>query len=131
MIAPGRSAVSDVAAQGITRTLERKGLRVRGRVTIIPAVYGELTEASLDAVLDDPNVEYVEADVPMPLAVRSSGATFTYAEDTPWGVPRVTAPEAWALGDPEPTAPASGWPTWIPAETRTIPTWSTPAVTTP
>ena len=27
MIAPGRSAVSDVAAQGITRTLERKGLR--------------------------------------------------------------------------------------------------------
>ena len=98
MIAPGRSAVSDVAAQGITRTLERKGLRVHGRVTIIPAVYGELTEASLDAVLDDPNVEYVEADVPMPLAVRSSGATFKYAEDTPWGVPRVTAPEAWAMG---------------------------------
>lgn len=98
MIAPGRSAVSDVAAQSITRNLERKGLRVRGRVSIIPAVYGEVTEASLDALLDDPNVEYIEADVPMPLAIRSSGATFRYAEDTPWGIPRVTAPEAWALG---------------------------------
>lgn len=98
MISPGQSAVSDVAAQGITRNLERKGLRLRGRVSIIPAVYGEVTEASLDGLLDDPNVEYLEADVAMPLAVRSSGATFRYGEETPWGIPRVTAPAAWALG---------------------------------
>ena len=98
MSAPGRSAVSDVAAAGITRNLERKGLRVHGRVSIIPAVFGEVSETALDAMLDDPNVEYVEPDVPMPLAVRASGPSFRYAEDTPWGIPRVTAPEAWALG---------------------------------
>ena len=98
MIAPGRSAVGDAAAQGITRNLERKGLHVRGRVSIIPAVFGEVSEASLDALLDDPNVEYVESDVAMPLAVRSFGRTARYTEDIPWGVPRVTAPEAWALG---------------------------------
>ena len=98
MSAPGRSAVSDVAAANITRTLERKGLRVRGRVSIIPAVFGEVTEAALDALLEDPNVEYVEADVAMPPALRASGAAFRYTEDTPWGIPRVTAPAAWALG---------------------------------
>jgi subtilisin len=98
MTAPGRSAVSDEAAEGISRTLQRKGLRVSGRVTLIPAVFGQVSEAGLDALLDDPNVEYVEPDLPMPLAVAASGASFRYAESTPWGVPRVTAPAAWSLG---------------------------------
>ena len=98
MLAPGRSAVSETAAQAIARNLERKGLRLRGRVSIIPAVFGEVTEAALDALLDDPNVEYLEPDVPMPLAVHASGPSFRFAEDTPWGIPRVTAPGAWSLG---------------------------------
>ncbi|HEX7023714.1 MAG TPA: S8 family serine peptidase, partial [Gemmatimonadales bacterium] len=98
MLGPGRSAVSDAAAEAIARRLERKGLRLLGRVTIIPAVFGQVSEAALDSLLDDPNVEYVEADEPMPLAVRSTGKSFRYAEDVPWGIPRVTAPDAWALG---------------------------------
>lgn len=98
MRAGGQSAVSETAAQTITRNLERKGLRVTGRVTLIPAVFGEVSQSDLDALMDDPNVEYVEPDEPQPLAVKSSGAVFRYAEQTPWGIPRVTAPDAWALG---------------------------------
>ena len=98
MRAGGQSAVSETAAQTITRNLEQKGLRVSGRVSLIPAVFGEVSQSDLDALLDDPNVEYVEADLPQPLAVSSNGKTFRFAEDTPWGIPRVTAPEAWSLG---------------------------------
>jgi subtilisin len=98
MLSPGNSAVNENAAAAITRNLERKGLRVHGRVSLIPLVFGEVAEADVDQILDDPNVEYVEADEAMPLAVHTDGRSFRMTEDLPWGISQVTAPAAWALG---------------------------------
>ena len=98
MLAPGQSALSDNAAEAIARNLERKGLRRLGRVSLVPVVYGQVEEADLDGILDDPNVEYVEPDDVMPLAVHASGPSVRLAESMPWGIPQVTAPSAWSLG---------------------------------
>jgi subtilisin len=98
MISPGQSALNDNAAEAIAQNLERKGLRRLGRVTMVPVVYGTVAEADLDRLMNDPTVEYVEPDAFSPLAVYSSGPTVRFAQTTPWGIPRVTAPTAWALG---------------------------------
>lgn len=98
MLPSGQSALNDNAAEAIARNLERKGLQRLGRITMVPVVYGTVAEADLDRVMDDPNVEYVEPDKFSPLAVHSSGPTLRFAESTPWGITRVTAPAAWSLG---------------------------------
>ena len=97
MLPNGRSALNDNAAEAITRNLERKGLRRLGRVTMVPVAYGTVAEADLDGIMNDPNVEYVEPDEFSALTTYS-GPTVRFAESTPWGIPRVTAPDAWALG---------------------------------
>jgi subtilisin family serine protease len=98
MIAPGRSALNENAAEAIARKLESKGLKLHGRVSLIPLVFGEVAEADLDGILDDPQVEYLEPDVAMPLAAHTDGPAFRMSEELPWGIPQVTAPAAWALG---------------------------------
>jgi subtilisin len=98
MLSRGQSSLSDNAAAAIARHLESKGLKQHGRFSIIPVVFGEVAEADVDQLLDDPQVEYIEPDVAMPLAVHSNGPSFRLIEDLPWGITDVTAPDAWALG---------------------------------
>ena len=98
MLSRGQSSLNDNAAAGIARKLESKGLKQHGRFSIIPVVFGEVAEADIDQLLDDPQVEYIEPDVAMPLAVHSNGPSFRLTEDLPWGISDVTAPDAWALG---------------------------------
>jgi subtilisin len=98
MLSRGQSSLNDNAAAAIARKLETKGFKQHGRFSIIPVVFGEVAEADVDQLLDDPQVEYLEPDVAMPLAVHSNGPSFRLTEDLPWGITDVTAPDAWALG---------------------------------
>lgn len=102
--ADGRSNMSDQAVAGIQANLERRGLRNPSRVQIVPLVFGEAGDAELDALLADPNVLTIEADIPVAHAEWRENASprpaLGTAESTPWGVERVTAPAAWALTSP-------------------------------
>ncbi|HUG26844.1 MAG TPA: S8 family peptidase, partial [Gemmatimonadales bacterium] len=101
----GLSAMSDQAVATVQARLQQRGLRNARRVNLVPLVFGEVTDAELEALLADPNVASVEPDVDMPLAERRAGsfnelALANLAQSLPWGIDRVTAPAAWALQDP-------------------------------
>jgi subtilisin len=105
--ANGRSAMAEQALAAVQQRLEQqRGLRHARRVNLVPLIFAEVDATQLQALLNDPNVEAVEPDVDMPLAeyrpgsfAESALANLT-AESLPWGVDRVTAPQAWALQSP-------------------------------
>ncbi|HRP07500.1 MAG TPA: S8 family peptidase, partial [Gemmatimonadales bacterium] len=84
----------------------RHQFQVLGRASALATVVGVVSPEDAAALATDPEVEMVEADRPWRLAedAESPGRLGVVladappvAEDTPWGVSRVTAPEVWAM----------------------------------
>jgi serine protease len=73
-----------------TALIQGLGGRVVHQYRYIPAVAASLTDAQVTALLADPRVAYVENDLPIhPLGGR---------QIADWGVSKIDAPGAWALG---------------------------------
>jgi subtilisin family serine protease len=73
-----------------TALIQQQGGSVRLRYKYIPAVSAQLPAAAIDALRHNPTVAYVEEDFAMvPLGTRQT---------VDWGVSKIDAPGAWALG---------------------------------
>ena len=74
------------------------GATVRRRYTVIPAVAAVIEPARLDALLAQPDIDYVEPDaLRRPLDVETARTGTPLAQTVPWGISRVRAPEAWLV----------------------------------
>ena len=101
MMAPGAPRIPEPVLGAMASGLQSRGVLRKARTLgLIGAVAGEVDEAQLDALLADPEVLLVEPDQLMTLtgtipAMSSLGAAL--AQETPWGITRVQAPDAWGV----------------------------------
>jgi subtilisin len=73
-----------------TALIQGNGGTVRQRYRYIPVVSARIPAAAVNALRANPNVAYVEEDFPMvPLGTKQT---------VDWGVSKIEAPGAWALG---------------------------------
>lgn len=85
-----RALAEDLRDAGLERSLRSFDL--------IPAVVAVVDPAGLEALLADPRVDYVEPDRlvdPMETAAPGALPGAEMAQEVPWGIQRVGAPEAW------------------------------------
>jgi subtilisin family serine protease/uncharacterized PurR-regulated membrane protein YhhQ (DUF165 family) len=99
----GRPPLSDAELQRVEARLSaRQGLRIRGHAPMVGAVMGDVDDARLAELNADSNVAFIEADKFLVLQSTRNGAAIPAdalrTQSVPWGITRVTAPDAWALG---------------------------------
>ena len=101
--ARGAAPLSDTELQSVeSRLSTRHGMRIRGHAPMVGAVFGDVDETHLAALNADSNVALIEADKFVLLQSTRDGvatpASAMRAQTVPWGITRVMAPDAWALG---------------------------------
>ena len=99
----GRPPLDDAELQTVeSRLSTRHGMQVRGHARNVGAVFGTMDEARLSELNADSNVAFIEADKFVKLQSTRDGvaiaASAMRAQSVPWGITRVMAPDAWALG---------------------------------
>ena len=99
----GAPPLSTAELQSVeSRLSTQHAMRIRGHAPLAGEVFGDVDDAHLDAMNADSNIALIEADRFMVLqSTRDGVATPTSAmraQTVPWGVSRVLAPDAWALG---------------------------------
>jgi subtilisin len=111
--APGSAPVTSSELSDISARLDRDvpSLRETGRAPFAGMLFAEVSQADVSRLTTDPNVAAVEedrlwsmTDVPTGLASADRWAALRprskrAADDIPWGVTRVTAPEVWVGGN--------------------------------
>lgn len=99
----GRVLSSPAGVRAGKERLRALGADIVYEFRITPVVVADISPGLVAALRANPYVDYVEPDLPVfagalrpsPIRVIAPPSPFTISQVTPWGLPRVRAPEAW------------------------------------
>jgi subtilisin family serine protease len=91
----GTPALSAGAVSRLADSLRPLGVSVHRQFNIIPAVAVRLDPDRLEALLANPEIDYVEPDFENELYAPSDVTAAAVVQDIPWGITRVDAAGAW------------------------------------
>ena len=101
--ADGSPMVARRDVTDLANGLQARGVEVSHRFRIIPAVSARIDSSRLEALLSDPAIDYVEAEIlhaPTRLPDwdwSGFGTKSQSTQETPWGITRVDAAGAWPV----------------------------------